>query len=364
VSGKVLTHQTQAISDLDKQRLAEIVNQEKNLEPLQKDTPEELALKAQLAELSERDKAKTREREGEFSGVSGSGIKGYGSHALQISRELEAIDKETKAISEKLRIATEKRGQEIAVARTNQQSAQNNLKHLIEVLRERQSYLQSILTEDAKKEELARLNRERANSATNGTSGTTEAESVKSIQTKIEALAGIKLKDAKKASLLDRLTELSKLRDKEDVALTCIVIWCVFILFETMPIAAKFFFKYSRYDFFLLAEKEKAFIDHQQEHINAVEALKREQDQQTTQTIEQQQLNDQFLTQNATGIFFDAYMTNTRAAIDEFTQKNRRGPDNVKDIEESFTKYFLISKMLQPNPVLRERTAYTKGHII
>jgi hypothetical protein len=32
--------------------------------------------------------------------------------------------------------------------------------------------------------------------------------------------------------------------------------------------------------------------------------------------------------------------------------------------DDCYTIYLLISKMLQPNPVLRERTAYTKGHII
>jgi hypothetical protein len=180
-----------AILDLDKQRLAEMANQEKSLEPLQKDTPEETALKAQRMLLNEKYAFKIREREREFRGESGSGTKGYGSRALLITRELEALDKETKEVSERLRMLTEKRGQEIAAFRADRHGVQDKLIYLMKVLRERQSYLDNIVTEDAKKDELERLNREQAISATNGVSDSIAQESVKAIQAKIEALKGM-----------------------------------------------------------------------------------------------------------------------------------------------------------------------------
>jgi hypothetical protein len=52
--------------------------------------------------------------------------------------------------------------------------------------------------------------------------------------------------------------------------------------------------------------------------------------------------------------------------LDWYEERLQGQPIDVGLLEQwaNIPKEILISKMLQPNPVLRERTAYTKGHII
>ncbi len=65
--------------------------------------------------------------------------------------------------------------------------------------------------------------------------------------------------DSKKFSLLTRIEALAKLQtDKERVRVACWIVFSVFMLFEIIPILAKFFFKGSAYDFLILREKRLA----------------------------------------------------------------------------------------------------------
>lgn len=261
------------LSEARKKSISE--DSQRSLDFLSQASVEETSIQKDIESLRQSIKEKETQREREISEGTGGAPPGYGRRADQFTKELKdlyenlrsqqnkleglAKERATKnsSILERRKSELQKIDEELARLERNKnrltsdenlgsaQEREVRLQQLLDQRQEKNHELDTFATLDATR--LEKLNKELA-----------------SIDHEIQAFYAGKVTnvlglDPNTFSLLKRIEALTKLQsDNERILVACWVIFLVFMLFEVIPILAKFFFKGSAYDFLILREKRLA----------------------------------------------------------------------------------------------------------
>ncbi|GAB6140569.1 hypothetical protein JCM14076_12980 [Methylosoma difficile] len=277
-------------------------------------------------------------REGELNGTSGSKIKGYGDYTLHLNSEIK--EQEDKISNFQQRLSEIAKNQDI-VSRAEKKKfliTLDEYQREVDVRKERLNYLATVHTEKEKSIEKEKIDLDSNTAISDPSIDMAEILRTKSIKT--DALNGIDLKDASKSSLLERIKALNALKDKPEVSWSFWVIWAVFVLFETLPISAKYFFKNSPYDLEVLQEKVHVKIEYQKRAIINKEELTRLVGTEYTKSRTQDKANEEILKDETGSKMVRAYVTKLSQTIDRFLANNSLDPSNDEEIKQGFEAYF------------------------
>lgn len=327
------------ITDLQTKKEKDDTDFHKDKTQLAMPNGEQTALESEINGYEQEIQKRTKERQGEVNGTSGSKIIGFDKRAIQISNEIEGLENKKTQAQHKLQAVLKQLDQDKAAILAKHQSSQDKYKLDIEVLQERQKLLATVHSEKDKQDAIKRLTKETGTSIANPDIKITKAIADEDL--KKEALLGFEPKEVSKASLLERIRALHQLFWGDlDVSFAIGVIILVFMLFELLPIAAKYFFSNSRYDILLAIEKIQAQKFYQSKVIRATEQFKRVRDEEETKTQAQQQANEQVLANNIGSEIFKAYFDKSTLAIGRFLNNIDIDNANDQDLESSFLDFF------------------------
>jgi Domain of unknown function (DUF4407) len=298
---------------------------------------EQTSLEIQIKAAEEQVKKLISAREGEVTGTSGSRIEGYGNYTLHLNSEIK--DQQNK-IADFQRSLSETAKNQDTNARAEKKKFLKTLEEYqreIDVRKERLNYLATVHSKEDKNTEKLKIDLDANTAISDPSIDIAEILRRKSIKT--DALNGIELKDASQSSLLERIRALNALKGKPEVSWSFWVIWAVFVLFETLPISAKYFFKDSPYDLAILREKTLVKIKYKKEAAKLKEEVKRLVIDEQTKSEVQKKANETLLKDNVASNLIAAFDSKYSQAISRFLANTSLDVSNDEELEKRFLDF-------------------------